>query len=411
MESKVSLILIPLALILVTTLLACTAPTSAPTKVESPTPTSTPTSTATSTPEAKVETKPSSTYDLPIAPMCVDQVDVPLPKPFFDVSRKQSEVIRPTLDSGSRYSGLLIDAHVHVDPPERNQEINPDGLAKILNAIQANGVDIAVLMPTPNDGRFANHLLGVTQRVALKDMAPDNIRLFAGSNYMTYWLHQCCHGEEVSDDLDDVLAQLSEDVSSGDYIGVGEIGVLHFIKKPDQSLIAFQPNFAPFLDIVEEVAKHNLWLDLHIEPIDPDGISYEDWAFGGLQLLLDRNPTLKVILSHTAMTNPDNARRILETYPNVMMNIKPTMPTESWRVLEPVLNNKGELYEDWALLFEEMPDRFMIGSDAKFMRRGFTSDKYEWIIEMLRLMLGNLSAETAQKIAYDNAKKMFSIEK
>ena len=128
-------------------------------------------------------------------------------------------------------------------------------------------------------------------------------------------------------------------------------------------------------------------------------------------MLLDRNPTLKVILSHTAMTNPDNARRILETYPNVMMNIKPTMPTESWRVLEPILNNKGELYEDWALLFEEMPDRFMIGSDAKFMRRGFTSDEYEWIIEMLRRMLGNLSAETAQKIAYDNAKKMFSIEK
>ena len=40
--------------------------------------------------------------------------------------------------------------------------------------------------------------------------------------------------------------------------------------------------------------------------------------------------------------------------------------------LEPVLNSNGELYKDWALLFEEMPDRFVIGSDAKFMRKGFT---------------------------------------
>jgi hypothetical protein len=139
-------------------------------------------------------------------------------------------------------------------------------------------------------------------------MALDNVRLFTGSNYMTYWLHQVCHGEKVSDNLDDVLAQLSEDISSGDYSGVGEIGVLHFAKRPGQSVIAFQPNFAPFLDIVEEVAKHDLWLDLHIEPVDPDGVSYEDWAFGGLQLLLDRNPTLKVLYSHTAMTNPDCTR-------------------------------------------------------------------------------------------------------
>jgi hypothetical protein len=227
---------------------------------------------------------------------------------------------------------------------------------------------------------------------------------------MTYWLHQICHGKKVSDNLDDVLAQLSEDISSGDYIGVGEIGMLHFTKKPGQALLAFQPNFAPFLDIVEEVAKHDLWLDLHIEPVDPDGVSYEDWAFGGLQLLLDRNPTLKVLYSHTAMTNPDNARRILETYPNVMMSIKPMGPTSSWMNLEPILNSKGELYEDWAKLFEEMPDRFAIGSDAKFLWKGYALDQYGWIIEKLRLMLGNLSPETARKIAYDNAKKIFSID-
>jgi len=127
-------------------------------------------------------------------------------------------------------------------------------------------------------------------------------------------------------------------------------------------------------------------------------------------LLLDRNPTLKVLYSHTAMTNPDNARRILETYPNVMMSIKPMGPTSSWMNLEPILNSKGELYEDWAKLFEEMPDRFAIGSDAKFLRKGYALDQYGWIIEKLRLMLGNLSPETARKIAYDNAKKIFSID-
>ena len=127
-------------------------------------------------------------------------------------------------------------------------------------------------------------------------------------------------------------------------------------------------------------------------------------------MLVDRNPTLKIILSHTAMTNPSNARQILETYPNVVMSIKPTMPTSAWMNLEPVLNSNSDLYEDWAKLFEEMSARFVIGSDAKFMRKGSSPDEYGVIVGMLRRMLGNLSPEAARKIAYDNAKNMFPAE-
>ena len=284
--------------------------------------------------------------------MCSNQVDIPLSKPLFEVTRSREIVSRPTVDRGSRYSESLIDVHVHMDPPGRNQDINISVLMDIANTLQVNRVDIAIFMPTPNVG---GHLLGVAQRVALKNMAPDNVKLFVGSNYITYWLHQICHDEEVSNKLSTVLAQLSEDLSSSDYIGVGEIGVLHFRKNPSQHVISFQPNSAPFLDIVEEIAKHDVWLDLHIEPVDPDGVSHEDWAFGGLHLLLHRNPTLKFILFHTAMTNPSNARHILETYPNVMMSIKPMTPTRAWKNLETVLNSNGKVYEDWATLFEEMP--------------------------------------------------------
>ena len=107
------------------------------------------------------------------------------------------------------------------------------------------------------------------------------------------------------------------------------------------------------------------------------------------------------------MNNPTNARRILETYPNVIMGIKPMMPSKRWRNLEPVLNKKGEIYDDWAILFEDMSDRFVIGSDSKFMRKGFTTETYSQIIHLSRQLLGNLSAEAARRIAYSNAKEMF----
>lgn len=348
-----------------------------------------------------------TTLAKPPVQICSSQADKPLPPPAFEIERDRSDIHRATRDSITTYSGPLIDVHVHMDPPGRNADIDFQQLQEIVSTLQANGIEIAVFMPTPNDGRFGGHLLGATQRLALKNIAPDAIRLFAGSNYITYWLHKVCHDEPVSIDLREVVAQLSEDLSSADYIGVGEIGILHFKKKKNQHLIAIQPNFGPFLAIVEEIVEHDVWLDLHIEPVDPDGLSYEHWAFGGLELLFDQNPTLRVILSHTAMTSPTNARRILETYPNVMLSIKVVTPTAVWKNLEPVFNSNGEVYEDWATLFEEMPNRFVIGSDAKFMRRGFTLDIYEEMINMVRRLLGSLSPAAARAIAYDNAKIMF----
>ena len=70
-------------------------------------------------------------------------------------------------------------------------------------------------------------------------------------------------------------------------------------------------------------------------------------------------------------------------------------------------NPKGELYEDWAQLFEEMPEKFMIGTDAKFGREGFEVSKYKKEIEQMRRILGALNPNAARLIAHENAQKIF----
>ena len=279
-------------------------------------------------------------------------------------------------------------------------------MQEVASTIEINNVEFAVFMPTPNNGRNAEHELGARQRLELKKNAAKRVRLFSGSNYITYWLHQNCNGEATSYGLADVLTRISADLESGDYVGIGEIALLHFEKRPGQHVIKYQPNFAPYLEIVAAIAKQGAWLDLHIEPVDPNGLSYESWAFGGLELIFKQNPELKVILSHTAMTNSTNARRILERYPNVMMNIRVAKP---WRFknLEPVVNTEGEVYQDWARLFEEMPNRFIVGTDTKFMRGDFILSEYKKEVDQIRNMLGSLSPEAAKLIAYENAKKIF----
>tara|TARA_B100002003_G_C13622209_1_gene319068 strand:+ start:43 stop:483 length:441 start_codon:yes stop_codon:yes gene_type:complete len=51
-----------------------------------------------------------------------------------------------------------------------------------------------------------------------------------------------------------------------------------------------------------------------------------------------------------------------------MMNFKQITRHNGWKNLEPITDSEGRLYNDWAELFEAMPERFMVGSDMKFGR-------------------------------------------
>lgn len=212
-----------------------------------------------------------------------------------------------------------------------------------------------------------------------------------------------------------MLSRLSEDIDGSECSGIGEIGLYHFNKTGTQNVIEYPPTFEPFLKIAGLIAEKDVWIDLHAEPVNPEGKSYENQVFGGLELLFQQYPNLKLILSHTAMTNPINARRILETYPNVMMNFKPITKHHLWRNLDPITNHERRLYEDWAELFEEMPERFMVGTDEKFGRigkgvlapEGAKVANYAKKINRMRRILGSINPDAAKLIAYKNAERIF----
>ncbi len=75
---------------------------------------------------------------------------------------------------------------------------------------------------------------------------------------------------------------------------------------------------------------------------------------------------------------------------------------------DPVSNSDRRLHEDWAQLFEAMPQRFMVGTDSKFFRRRFDVAEYERHIASYREVLGGLNPRAARLIAYGNAKRLLS---
>jgi hypothetical protein len=334
------------------------------------------------------------------------------PPPAFEVEQTRSDPGRPVRSSGGNYAGPLIDTHAHLYPPNKRAKaaatIDKRDLREIIRLMQNLGVEHVIFMPTPNDGMRPNPELGVVKRKMIKDLDKKRVMIFCGSNYITTWLNSAYHNGYREEELENILARLSNDIDSGEYAGVGEIGTYHFDKGfRRQHVLKYPPNFEPFIQIVDLIAKKGMWLDLHAEPVDPQGTSYEKEVFGGVELLFHRNSDLKLLYSHTAMSNSINVRRILKQYPNVMMSIKIETRHDRWRNLEPVVNAEGNLYEDWAQLFEEMPERFMIGADFHFGRKGVRLKKYKKRIKGFRQMLSTLNPQAAQFIAFENARRIF----
>jgi len=348
---------------------------------------------------------------------------VVIPPPGFKVEHRRFDPSRPARSHDKEYRGVILDTHGHFCLPQERKIDESTFKEEIIEVLRECDVELAIFMPTPNEGRSPNHEESARQRRMLRNLDKNKIKLFCGGNYITYWLHCAYYNGHSEEELENskILTRLSKDIDSGDYAGVGEMCINHFTKHGKQPVIQCPPNFKLFLKVVDLIARKGMWLDLHAEPVDPTGISHEKQVFGGIELLFQRNPNLKLIYSHTAMTNPTNVRRILCRYPNVMMNFKVTTSHYRWRNLEPIINDpEKELYEDWAQLFEEMPERFMVGTDAKFGWEGlwakvkelgaFPVSRYKEWVKATRYVLGTLNPRAAKMIAYENAKKIFRID-
>ncbi len=334
----------------------------------------------------------------------------PLPEPDFQVDRSCWDPGRPARPRGKKYDGPIVDTHAHLHVPEEGG-LTDQHLGDILAAARQAGVERLIFEPTPNQERFHAFEDGMEGMRRLAGLGPGLAGHHCGSDHMTVWMHFAFRNGFEPAELDRRLGRLEAELDGGPCAAIGEIGPYHFEKRDGQLVLHFPMSFEPFVELAGLAARKGVWLEIHAEPVTPDGDSYENDVFGGIALLFRRFPDLKLILAHTAMTNPANARALLSTYPNLMMNLKITPGNISWLNLGPVTNGRREIFEDWAALFEDMPGRFMVGTDTHFWRqsggRVVTPERYRKVIKRLRRLLGSLDEAAARAIAYGNARRLW----
>lgn len=246
----------------------------------------------------------------------------------------------------------LFDAHMHWKQPAWA----PYPPETVLSLMDSNGVAMALLSSSPDSGTIT--LWEYAPDRFVPEMRPYNDRL-GPSNWTK--------AEGVGDFIEERVRKYSHQ-------GIGEFH-LHQIDPQDEPLLK---------RIVSLATSRKIPLHVHsgYEPVE---------------YLFSLNTDVVIIWAHAGMVEPaDVVEQMMARYSNLYADT-------SFREWD-ILNSEDGLNPDWKRVLERFSDRFMVGTDTWVNSQW---ENYAGLIDTNRRWLAHLKTDTAKKIAYQNAERLF----
>ena len=291
-------------------------------------------------------------------------------------------------DAGSLDESNTIIADVHMHPMSQSP-------IEQLTWMNRNGVKWAGL---GSMSRF--------KRERFTEVMKQRYISFGGQGEMNKIFFQ--HGSDgVEDENNEIfelmMNDLEQEFESGNIKGIGELFGNNRTTNPKPNFRRKTridaPTYRAILDLVE---KYGGTMSIHVQ-WDSDSVEQ-------LGVLADHNPNGNIIWAHCG--NDGSAygvRKVLKNHANIYCDLsaRSRPKLSDW-----VVNKRPQaeiftsynLNGSWKDLIEEMPDRFMVGTDTK------GGSKYDKGIDNIRNgLLANLSQETAEKVAYKNAQRLLDL--
>jgi len=252
------------------------------------------------------------------------------------------------------WAGPIFDAHLHYN----DDAVGTYSIGVVTELFRKNGVAAILAHSRPNDGSRA-----------LFDASPKGvavipfIRVYRNRDDYGTWFNN----PEIHD-------MIVSEARRGYYRGIGEFHVNG--RDADAEWLKKISAFA---------VKNNLVLHAHCDE-------------EALERIFAHTPRARIIWAHTGFTTPlDRVEGLLRKYPQLVGEL-------SYRL--DVADESGVLDTGWKKLFEQYPDRFMLGSDTWVNQRWQT---YPQIMAHYRRWLGQLPPAIAEQVAWKNGAAMFGL--
>ncbi|MES2786459.1 MAG: amidohydrolase [Pseudomonadota bacterium] len=277
-----------------------------------------------------------------------------------------------TVVAAADYAGPLFDAHLHYNAEAWDGSAGPHPLPDVLARMQRNGVRAIVSNSRPNDGTKALASSALTRQAGVT-VVPF-VRLYRDrADYDNWFRDETIYAM--------VQAELARGTDAGPFKGIGEF---HLYDSGD----ANGPVAKKLMSLAEE---KGLAVLAHVD----------DTA---IDLLMANTPSrgqrTRLIWAHTGIGGVPAARvdQLFAKYPLLMgeLSYRPGLTCEG-----------GKLCPQWRALLLKYPNRFMIGSDTWVNQRW---QYYDDLMKGYRTWLGDLPADVARKIGWENGALLFGLQ-
>ena len=270
------------------------------------------------------------------------------------------------------YAGPLFDAHLHYNEEAFHGAEGPHPLPDVLGSMQRNGVRAIIANSRPNDG--TRSLAQSPQARQAGVTVVPFVRLYRNRADYSSWFRD----ESI---YEMVQAELARGTAAGPYRGLGEFHLY-------ESANANGPVARKLMVLAEE---KDLAVLAHVDDAAVD-------------LLMAHTPSrgakLRLIWAHTGIGGPPVARvdQLMARYPRLMgeLSYRPGLTCEG-----------GKLCPEWRQLLLKYPTRFLVGSDTWVNQRW---QYYDELMKGYRTWLGDLPADAARRIAWDNGAALFGLK-
>ena len=347
------------------------------------------------------------------------------PRPSGGVDQKRKVESRSPARESTEL--IYVDTHNHLVGRRARGQYNLEKSFLIaLEDMDATGVKLNMLMPMP---QAVNQKL----RLYLEDLLPiiekypNRFAVLGGGGSLNVMIQQSVKEGRVTTAMEKEFdARASELVRKG-VVGFGEITAEHFSMKEDHPYETAPPDHPLFLRLADLAAKYDLPVDIHMEaipeempmpsrfqsPPNPRIVKPNIAAFGRL---LAHNRKAKIIWVHLGWDNTEKrtialTRRLLAENPNLYMSIRIASGMQEKKVVTPTfpLDKDGRVKQEWLVLFQDFPDRFLIGSDEiiKPANNHPSAGSIRSTVSILEQLPWKLKAQ----IGYENACRLYKLKK
>jgi predicted TIM-barrel fold metal-dependent hydrolase len=309
-----------------------------------------------------------------------------------------------------------IDTHVHFDAKVVS---DPSGeVDAALREMAHENAATLIFMPGPflpdDPSRFDHNAFAA----AVKKY-PGKLAFQGGGGSLNVMIQQSVRSGDAGDAAHQKFRERAEQIFRDGAVGFGEMSSEHLSFSSGQAYETAPPDHPLFLVLADVAAEHGLPIDLHMDivpqpmplPLDlksPPNPSKLLDNLAAFERLLNHNPRAKIVWAHAGSDElgyrtPDLCRRLLQAHSNLYMEIK--IDPQNLGKNSPLADDK--IKPDWLELFQDFPDRFVIGTDQHYASGRSMTGPQRW--QMAVLLLNQLPGDLQRKIGSQNASHIFRL--